>query len=160
VIGVYQQNGIQFFDVIQHALRKHLNVDSRQAGFFELTATSYNPIRQQYDASTIIDDFTKQSSSSFNLRLGVVRVDIYAHGMNFIFGMAETLKKVALVSTYHLTGDRINERLSKEVVHEIGHLLGLEHCSHPSCVMHFSNTLNDTDYKNVELCHNCRIKIE
>jgi archaemetzincin len=160
VIGVYQQKGIQFFDVIQHALRKHLNLDSQQAGFVTLTSHSYNPIRQQYDASTVISDLAQQSSSTFRLRLGVVEVDIYAHGMNFIFGMAEPLKKIALVSTYRLAGDKINERLSKEVIHEIGHLLGLEHCSNPTCVMHFSNTLDDTDYKNVGPCHNCRTNIE
>jgi archaemetzincin len=160
VIGVYQQKGIEFFDVIQQVLRKQLNLDSRHAGFFTVTSDSYNPIRQQYDASTIISNLTQQTSSTFNLRLGVVEVDIYAHGMNFIFGMAEPIKKIALVSTYRLAGDKLIERLSKEVVHETGHLLGLEHCSHPSCVMHFSNTMDDTDYKNVNLCRSCRTKIE
>ncbi|GAJ15820.1 unnamed protein product, partial [marine sediment metagenome] len=48
---------------------------------------------------------------------------------------------------------------SKEVIHEIGHLLGLRHCSNPKCVMHFSNTLNDTENKDIIFCKECRREI-
>ncbi|RLG67791.1 MAG: archemetzincin, partial [Methanobacteriota archaeon] len=48
------------------------------------------------------------------------------------------------------------ERTSKEVIHELGHTYGLGHCSRQSCVMHFSNTLLDTDRKSHHLCPSCR----
>ncbi|MEO0185151.1 MAG: matrixin family metalloprotease [candidate division WOR-3 bacterium] len=50
--------------------------------------------------------------------------------------------------------------MAKEVVHEVGHLMGLDHCSIPTCVMHFSNTIEDTDKKNVCFCDKCRRQLE
>jgi archaemetzincin len=38
-------------------------------------------------------------------------------------------------------------RAVKESVHELGHTYGLFHCAEPACVMHFSNTLRETDQK-------------
>lgn len=37
------------------------------------------------------------------------------------------------------------ERTVKEAVHEIGHLKGLSHCPDSGCVMHFSNSLRDSE---------------
>ncbi|HDL60405.1 MAG TPA: archemetzincin, partial [candidate division WOR-3 bacterium] len=37
---------------------------------------------------------------------------------------------------------------------------GLSHCPDPSCVMHFSNSLMDTDYKKDELCDICNEKMK
>ena len=39
------------------------------------------------------------------------------------------------------------ERALTEAVHELGHTYGLGHCPVSTCVMHFSNSLHDTDLK-------------
>jgi archaemetzincin len=46
-------------------------------------------------------------------------------------------------------------RALKEAVHEVGHTFGLGHCHDSACVMHFSNTLADTDRKGAHPCAVC-----
>lgn len=160
MIGVYQQEGLNLFNCVEMVIKKYLRQDSLNIGFFRLPPDSYNPLRQQYDAMTILKYIAENNRANFNFTIGLVDIDIYSHGMNFIFGLADPLKKTALVSIYRLTGDKMMARISKEVVHELGHLLGLGHCSNLKCVMYFSNTVNDTDNKNIDLCKECRSDIE
>ncbi|MEA2005134.1 MAG: hypothetical protein U9O50_02570 [Acidobacteriota bacterium] len=42
-----------------------------------------------------------------------------------------------------------------EAVHELGHTYGLSHCPDAKCVMHFSNSLLDTDKKSASFCTHC-----
>jgi archaemetzincin len=51
------------------------------------------------------------------------------------------------------------DRAVKEIVHELGHTFGLGHCPNSKCVMHFSNSLADTDLKEAYFCNMCRPKI-
>jgi len=96
--------------------------------------------------------------------LGVTEVDLYTGDMNFIFGQAIPRKGVAIISVHrlkyglrHKTSEQqiFHKRISKEAVHELGHLIGLSHCENPECVMHFSNTLRDTDKKKTSFCKKC-----
>lgn len=81
---------------------------------------------------------------------------------HFVFGIASP-GGACVVSTARLAigaDDALfRARLLKEAVHELGHTLGLEHCTDPGCVMHFSNSLADTDRKGAACCRRCTARI-
>lgn len=154
--AVYHQKDIDYFNVIAQSLEESLNTASRRAGFFEIPDASYNQLRKQYNPEYIIRTISELSGDHEEPRIGIVDVDIYVRGLNFIFGLANPLRNIALVSISRLSGPKLGARLAKEVVHEMGHLLGLNHCANPHCVMYFSNTVEDTDKKSKRLCNICQ----
>lgn len=122
--------------------------------------------RWQYLASSILSMLP--TPKLCDRVLGVVDIDIFAPELNFVFGQADILGRKALVSLkrlrqefYGLPEDErlFNERALKEAVHELGHTYGLGHCLDRTCVMHFSNSLPDTDFKGWRFCPVCRRKL-
>jgi archaemetzincin len=100
--------------------------------------------------------------------LGICNFDAYSSGLNFVFGQASPTEGVAAIylprlrqQFYGLSADRLifTERVLKEATHELGHAFGLTHCSKQFCVMHFSNSLADTDRKAKDFCNICRNKL-
>ena len=127
---------------------------------------SYIHSRSQYLASPFLSLIPLPGSG--NRALGVVDVDIFASGLNFVFGIADTAGRRALISLrrlrqefYGLPPDEelFRERTVKEAVHELGHTYGLKHCSDTTCVMHFSNSLGDTDLKGWNFCPACQQEV-
>ncbi len=157
---VYQQKGLNYFNLVAESLKTFLDTDARDGGYFDIPAESYNPLRKQYNPVQIAKTITAPTGTHSDFGFGIIDVDIYARGLNFIFGLAHPLRRIAIVSLYRLSGTKIRERIAKEVVHEMGHLLGLSHCRKSSCVMYFSNTLEDTDKKEKSICGTCRSRIE
>jgi archaemetzincin len=129
---------------------------------------AYNPERKQYYSSAILGKLPKLGSEDCARILGLVDVDLYVPDLNFVFGEADVVEKTAIISTKRLRPGYWGlpedeslfwERTLKEAVHELGHTYGLGHCPEKRCVMHFSNTLRDTDIKSSSFCENCRRKL-
>jgi archaemetzincin len=136
-----------------------------EAGLCDL-ARAYDPERKQYNSSNLLASLGKAEREE--RVVGIADVDLYVSRLDFVFGEADIGSRTAIVSLCRLRQEYYNldpddvlflERATKEVVHELGHTFGLEHCPNRSCVMHFSNSLADTDVKEVYFCAKCRPKI-
>ncbi|MGQ9664606.1 MAG: archaemetzincin family Zn-dependent metalloprotease [bacterium] len=161
MICLYQQKGLDFSELISGVLQKEFKEPILCAGEFKAPRHCFNPLRNQYDASLLIDQIKKIFNKECDRHLLIVDIDLYSPRFNFIFGLAEPHECAAIVSVYRLAENGLTqERLAKEVIHEVGHLMGLSHCKNPTCVMYFSHTVDDTDRKDMKLCPECRRKIE
>jgi archaemetzincin len=133
---------------------------------FSDLAQAYNPQRKQYISSKLLASLEKAEGEE--RVVGIADVDLYVPRLNFVFGEADIVSGTAIVSLcrlrqeyYGLASDEalFLERATKEIVHELGHTFGLGHCPNSKCVMHFSNSLADTDLKEANFCSSCRPKI-
>jgi predicted Zn-dependent protease len=118
--------------------------------------------------ATSIANNTKSYHPRKTIILGICNFDAYSPGLNFVFGQASLTGGVAAIYLPRLRQDFYGrdadtsifiERVLKEATHEVGHAFGLEHCPKRSCVMHFSNSLADTDYKAKDFCNTCTKKL-
>ncbi len=122
-----------------------------------------NSERKQYNAVCVMGFLPDIEDGEI---VGICEKDLYVEGLNFVFGIAESIgNKKCIVSTYRLKPSFYGKdedknliilRIAKEVIHELGHLKGLEHCGNRKCVMHFSNSIYDTDFKDYKLCEKCK----
>jgi archaemetzincin len=136
----------------------------------EVPPEAYNSARGQYSSSLILKKLRLSVPLGPDDRaLGIADVDLYTEGLNFVFGEAEMRGRWAVISLvrlhqnfYSLPENQaiFRERANKEAVHELGHVFGLAHCPDPECVMHFSNSLMDTDKKSASFCPRCRQLLE
>jgi archaemetzincin len=147
-------------EVLMHALSAK-GIRVRIAEERKVPSDAFNRRRQQYSAAV----FLKIAHAEVGDRvLAVTNYDLYEGNLNFVFGLAESPGKGAVISLFRLRmgadEETFRQRAVKEAVHELGHTWGLIHCQNPRCVMHFSNSLQDTDRKGTDPCESCDKKLQ
>lgn len=132
---------------------------------FPLNEQSFDYRRGQFNALVLLDQVQKLKRDS-NLYISVTAADIYVPKMNFIFRIADKDTGCAILSVarliyaqYDVSSGVFKERVLKESAHELGHLLGLGHCSDRECLMSFSNNIAEVDMKKPTICNGCKLKL-
>lgn len=114
----------------------------------------------RYDAGKILDKF----NSSENLII-ITEKDIATRKGNIpewgIFGLGFRPGNTCVVSTFRFRGKNVSERLKKVSIHEVGHNLGLNHCTNGKCLMHDgTGGLRQVDQEKVWFCNDCKNKLK
>jgi predicted Zn-dependent protease len=157
-----------FFDASITILTDPPQLDSFRALFNEQRNQLNSDKLLHWLATNIIKDDTRSYELKNTIVLGICNFDAYSSGLNFVFGQAHLTGGVAVIylprlrqEFYGLHADTsiFIERVLKEATHEVGHAFGLGHCPKQSCVMHFSNSLVDTDRKAKDFCNVCSNKL-
>jgi len=143
----------EIFEPIRGSLKRVYKLDTIKRGILRPIKSAYNVKRGQYDATHLLSYLIRNKRG--DIALWVVDEDIYCERMNFVFGLA-SFGEGAILSRFRLNSI---ELIEKEAVHEIGHVLGLNHCPN-RCVMHFSNSLLEAMEKSSELCESCKRRIK
>lgn len=165
-VGEADQNTLES---IARALREIYGSETVISDAVPIPEKTYNARRQQHHSTRILKALETLKPEGQDIVLGVIDRDLYVPELNFVFGEADMLARIAVIGLprlrqeyYGLEPDRdiFLLRAAKEAIHETGHTCGLGHCPDPRCIMHFSTSLRDTDAKEPSFCIACRNKFE
>ena len=120
--------------------------------------------RGQFESVPIMQALSTAMPAGAARILGLTELDIAIPMLSFLFGQAQFNGPVALVSLARLRqefyglpedADLLVERLTKEILHELGHTSGLIHCPATECVMSLSTHVGLVDAKQPAFCKAC-----
>lgn len=182
-IGIqpYEDFPPALMDTIEKSLQQVYGFDLVRLPTTNLPQWAFTTLRSpRYRADSLLRHLKRNKPDSINYMLGLTQKDISTTKHNKdgsvkepanryidwgIFGLGYRPGPSCVVSIYRLKNKnkkRYYSRIKKICMHEIGHCLGLPHCSnHPKCVMRdAAETIKTIDNVDLWLCDACKKQIE
>jgi archaemetzincin len=132
-----------------------------------LPKQAYYPARSRYRADSLLQFQNTLLADSILAIVGLTTIDISTTNGTIpdwgVFGLGLCPGRVCVASIYRFNNeaDRLSLRLQKVVLHELGHNMGLPHCTqNPQCLLTDARgKLSQVDREEKMLCTNCRKKL-
>ena len=129
---------------------------------------AYDLTRDQYHSTAILEKLASISPSKAIKVVAITSVDLFIPILTHVYGEAQLAGKACIVSIYRLQEGlsiaaiekEFENRVLKEVLHELGHTFNLRHCNDKACIMHYCRSIKDVDRKSDQLCRYCKILLE
>jgi archaemetzincin len=129
---------------------------------------AYDLTRDQYHSTAILEKLASTSPSPATKIVAITNVDLFIPILTHVYGEAQLAGKACIVSTFRLQEGlsianiekEFENRIIKEVLHELGHTFNLRHCNDNTCIMHYCRSIKDVDRKSDQLCRYCKILLE
>ena len=124
--------------------------------------------RDQHDADALLARLEARPRPHGGLVVGLTGADLAISLFTYVFGRARVGGGVAVVSVARLrpaAGGRPPDpaatlrRTVAEVLHELGHAVGLVHCPRHDCLMHFAPTVERADLRGDRFCPACEAEL-
>lgn len=119
--------------------------------------------RDQFDADALLRSIAP-SATPGTIQVGLTAHDLGLALFTFVFGRAQHHGHAAIVSLARLSPERYGlpaddalfvSRAVAEVMHELGHVAGLVHCSDMNCIMYFATNVEMIDLRGGGFCPAC-----
>jgi archaemetzincin len=161
---------LEFADEIAAALAHMFRVSCHVDAVPLDPSFAWDARRMQYHSTAILENLSQLASCIGAGRcLALTQADLFVPVLTFVFGEAQLSGRCAVVSTHRLREEfyglpanpaLLLERTVKEAVHELGHTIGLRHCSDWRCVMASTHAVERLDLKSRDFCSRCRRSVD
>lgn len=151
--------------VVKQGLEKAYGVTVATLPAEPLPQDAWYAPRQRYRADKLLDHLADHRPAGNRIVIGITAKDISVtkdqHEDWGIFGLGQLDGSVCVVSTFRLGARgadeaKLRERLRKVAIHEVGHVMGLEHCSGGGCVMaDAEGSIATVDVETGTFCPSC-----
>ena len=150
---------------VKQALVGIYNVQVRMLPRVDLPEQAYYEPRRRYRAEKILPFLLEKLPSDGDRILGLTGADISTDKGSIkdwgILGLANLGGRECIISAfrcYGQAGERTHARilLAKVAVHEVGHTMGLDHCTTKGCLMEDAGGLARTCDQEYDLCTRCQ----